>query len=97
MERRQQLAQDQEQQQQIDRLVDELVQAYKDGQGSTPPEDSWSSPPLTLAFFDFRRRDALSARAGEAEFVMLSVTHTLRTSGRVVIVEREVLQKVLAS
>ena len=96
VERRQQLAQDQEQQQQIDRLVDELVQAYKDGQGSTPPEDSWSSPPLTLAFLDFRRRDALSARAGEAEFVMLSVTHTLRTSGRVVIVEREVLQKVLA-
>jgi tetratricopeptide (TPR) repeat protein len=39
VQRRQQLAQDQEQQQQIDRLVDELVQAYKDGAGSTP-EDS---------------------------------------------------------
>jgi hypothetical protein len=51
---------------------------------------------LTLAFVDFRRRDALAARAGEAEFVMLSVTHALRTSGRVVIVEREVLHKVLA-
>jgi class 3 adenylate cyclase/CHAT domain-containing protein/predicted negative regulator of RcsB-dependent stress response len=95
-ERHQQLAQDREQQQRIDRLVDELVQAYREDTDNAPVVDPWTSRPLTLAFLDFQRQGSLSARAGEAEFVMLSVTHALRASGRVSIVGREVLHRVLA-
>ena len=40
--------------------------------------------------------NAQSGRAGQAEFVVLSLTQALRTSGRVTVVEREVLDKVLA-
>jgi tetratricopeptide (TPR) repeat protein len=95
-ERRQELAEDRDRQQAIDRLVDELVQAYQDGGKEATPGDGWTSRPLTLAFLDFQRQGGFSPRAGEAEFVMLSITHALRTSRRVAIVEREVLHKVLS-
>jgi Tfp pilus assembly protein PilF len=95
-ERRQQLARDQDQQAQLDRLVDELVQMYKEEGKPPEPGDGWTSRPLTLAFLDFQRQGSVAARAGEAEFVMLSVTHAMRTHGRVAIVERDVLHKVLA-
>ena len=95
-ERRQQTTHDREAQARIDQLVDALVQAYQSDTPPTSPEDAWTSRQLTLAFVDFQRRGGLSARAGEAEFVMLSLTHALRASGRVSIVEREVLDKVLA-
>ncbi len=95
-ERRQQTAQDREAQARIDQLVDALVQAYQSDEPPIPPADGWTSRRLTLAFADFRRRGSLSARAGEAEFVMLSLSHALRASGRLSIVEREVLDKVLA-
>jgi tetratricopeptide (TPR) repeat protein len=95
-ERRQQIAQDKAQQEQIDRLVEELVQAYKHSASPVASVDAWTSRPLTLAFLDLKRQGRLSARAGEAEFIMLSITHLLRNSGRVAIVEREVLNQVLA-
>lgn len=95
-ERRRQIARDDAQQQQIDRLVADLVQAYQSGKQPIDPGDGWTSRPLTLAFLNFQRQGSLSARAGEAAFVMLSVTHALRSSGRVAIVEREILNKVLA-
>jgi len=95
-ERRQQLAQDREQQQRIDQLVDELVRAYREDPRPAAPEDDWASRPLTLAFLPFQHQENPSARAGEAEFVVLSLTQALRASGRVTVVEREVLDKVLA-
>jgi tetratricopeptide (TPR) repeat protein len=95
-ERRQQLAQDREQQQRIDQLVDELVRAYREDPRPAAPEDEWTSRPLTLAFLPFQHQENLSARAGQAEFVVLSLTQALRASGRVTVVEREVLDKVLA-
>ena len=95
-ERRQQLTQDREQQQRIDQLVDELVRAYREDPRPAAPEDEWTSRPLTLAFLPFQHQEALSARAGQAEFVVLSLTQALRASGRVTVVEREVLDKVLA-
>jgi len=95
-ERRQQLAQDREQQQRIDQLVDELVRAYREEPRPAAPEDEWTSRPLTLAFLPFQHQENLAARAGQAEFVVLSLTQALRASGRVTVVEREVLDKVLA-
>ena len=95
-ERRQQLAQDREQQQRIDQLVDELVRAYREDPRPAAPEDDWTSRPLSLAFLPFQHQEALSGRAGQAEFVVLSLTQALRASGRVTVVEREVLDKVLA-
>jgi class 3 adenylate cyclase/CHAT domain-containing protein/predicted negative regulator of RcsB-dependent stress response len=95
-ERRQQIARDDTRQQQVDRLVADLVEAYQNGDTSSDAGDGWTSKPLTLAFLDFQRQGSLSARAGEAVFIMLSVTDALRSSGRVAIVEREILNKVLA-
>jgi class 3 adenylate cyclase/CHAT domain-containing protein/tetratricopeptide (TPR) repeat protein len=95
-ERREQLAQDQEQQERIDRLVDELVRAYQEDNTPHPPGDGWTSRPLTLAFLDFRDQGNPSANVGAAEFFVLSATQALRASRRVTIVEREVLDKVLA-
>jgi tetratricopeptide (TPR) repeat protein len=95
-ERREQLTQDQAQQQRIDQLVDELVRAYKEDGRPAPTGDDWTSRPLTLAFLDFQQQGGPTGRAGEAEFIVLAMGHALRASGRLTIVEREVLDKVLA-
>jgi class 3 adenylate cyclase/tetratricopeptide (TPR) repeat protein len=94
-ERREQLARDTERRQRIDQLVAELVRAHRQGQRQPPPRDGWTSMPLTLAFLSLQHQGAPSPRAGEEEFLRLSMVQALRTSGRIIPVEREILDKLL--
>jgi tetratricopeptide (TPR) repeat protein len=95
-QRRAQLALDKDKQERIDRLVAELLQTHKEGRQSSTPSDAWTSPPLTLAFVDMQTQGTLSPRAGEPEFFWLRLTQALRTHGRLDLVEREVMDKLLA-
>jgi tetratricopeptide (TPR) repeat protein len=95
-ERRAKLTQDQEQQERIDKLVAELLQLHKDGRPPPDPGDGWTSSRLTLAFLPMQARGTVSAQAGEEDFLFLRLVDTLQATGRVTVVERELLEKVLA-
>ena len=96
-QRKKQLTEDQERSQQIDALVAELIRSYKekDKKGTPTNEDSWTSTPLTLTVLNFERRGAPSLRDGEDEYFLLQLTAHLQESGRVQLVERDVLPKLL--
>jgi len=95
-ERRVQLQQDQEKQERIDKLVAELLQLHREGR--PPPEqgDDWTSSRLTLAFLPMQVRGTVSARAGEEDFLFLRLVDTLQATGRIAVVERDLLEKALA-
>jgi tetratricopeptide (TPR) repeat protein len=94
-ERREQLAQDKQKQERIDQLVSELIQLSREGKARESPGDGWTSMPLTLAFLDVQVQGALPSRAGEEEFLWLRMAEGLKASGRIEIVERAVLDKLL--
>jgi tetratricopeptide (TPR) repeat protein len=95
-EQRQQLAEDTQRQQRLDQLVAELLQAHREGKTQGPAGDGWTSPPLTLAFLDFRYQGPPTVRAGQEDFLLLRMTQALQADGRVAIVERALLDKLLA-
>jgi Tfp pilus assembly protein PilF len=95
-ERRVQDTQDKEKQQRIDTLVAELLQKHRQGVASQQPADTWTSAPLTLAFLPLQVRGALSARAGEEDAFLLRLADALQTTGRIIVVERELLDTMLA-
>jgi tetratricopeptide (TPR) repeat protein len=98
-ERREQLSRDTEQQQRLDALVARLAQVYRDGKVPERPaaeRDEWTSIPITLAFLPLQTKGTLPARAGDEDFIILSLTQALKASGRITVVEREVLDKLLS-
>jgi tetratricopeptide (TPR) repeat protein len=95
MQRRQQVARDDDKQRRLDQLVTELVQAHQQGTPRARPGDDWTSIPLTLAFLDVQARGTLAPRAGEEEFLRLRLTQALQADNRLLLLEREVLEKLL--
>ena len=95
-QRREQLALDKEKQERIDRLVAELLQAHQEGQQPSSPSDAWTSPSLTLALMAIQMQGTLSPRAGEPEFLWLRLTQAMQAHGRLKLVERELMDKLLA-
>src|SRR5262249_48826266 len=96
VEQRARAAQDREKQERVDQLVASLLQAYKEGR--PPPEqgDGWTSAPLTLAFIPLHTQGTPSPRAGEEEVLLLRLTNALQATGRITVVERDILDKILA-
>jgi TolB-like protein len=60
------------------------------------PEDVWTSRPLTLALFPLERKNTPAVGAGSDELIESHITQALRASGRLKVVERAILEKVLA-
>ena len=94
-ERRGQLAADEERLERLDRLVQDLLQLHRQGQRRADSGDDWTSTPLTFALMSLETRGVLS-RAGEADFLALRLQDTLQATGRITVVEREILDKILA-
>jgi tetratricopeptide (TPR) repeat protein len=94
-ERREKLARDKQTQERIDLLVSDLVRTYQEGKRREIPGDGWTSTPLTLALLDVQTQGTLASRAGEEEFLFLRMVEGLRASGRLEIVERATLDKLL--
>jgi class 3 adenylate cyclase/CHAT domain-containing protein len=59
-------------------------------------DDAWTSRPLTLALFPLERKGLPSAGAGADELVESHIVQVLQTSGRIKVVERAILEKLLA-
>jgi tetratricopeptide (TPR) repeat protein len=95
LQRRQQVARDDDRQRRLEQLVTELVQAHQQGPQRSEQGDGWTSTPLTLAFLDVQARGTLAPRAGEEEFLRLRLTQALQADNRLLLLEREVLEKLL--
>jgi hypothetical protein len=57
--------------------------------------EEWTSKPMTLAFIDFETKGKGGLMEGEDDFLRLSITNALKDSGRVKVVERAMLDKIL--
>jgi peroxiredoxin/Flp pilus assembly protein TadD len=77
-------------------LVNELVEAFRSGKAPPPPEDDWTPRALVVSFLDFQNRLGPLARDGLAEALLLDLTRRLQESGRVKVVERELIDKLLS-
>ena len=96
VERRERATQDREKQERIDQLVASLLQAQKEGKPSTEQGDGWTSPPLTLALLPVHTQGTPSPRAGEEDVLILKFVDALQATGRIIVLERDILDKLLA-
>lgn len=82
---------------QIDRLVKDLAERYRNRQAQkNNVEDDWTSRPLVFAFIDFQEKGGLSDRDGLASILTAQLADQLNASGRVNVVDRVVLDRLLA-
>ncbi len=82
----------------MDQLVKDLVERYK-SQKAQPPtavEDGWTSRPLVLTFVDIQEKGGLSSRDGLAMVLATRLGELLNASGRLQVVERAVMERLLS-
>ena len=87
------IARDEKRQQRIDQLVQDLLNSM--GQAPLAEEsDGWTSQPLTLWIIDFKTK-GYSIQEGEETLLLSGITDQLLEKGRVQLVERALLDKLL--
>jgi len=91
-------SQDAEKAKRVDALVNELAGKFKRGEVSKPPagRDDWTSPPLTISLLGLESRGRMAFREGEYDFMTLKIGQALETQTRARLVERNVMDKLLA-
>ncbi|MBT8341059.1 MAG: tetratricopeptide repeat protein [Desulfatitalea sp.] len=82
----------------IDQLIDTLVKRYKSQAAiaGAQPEDDWTSRPMVLTFVDIQESGGLPARDGLSIALATRLGELLTSSGRVQVVERAVLERLLS-
>ena len=84
------------QKERMDRLVKELAKRYREQQKARPvDEDTWTSRSMVLTFLDFQEKGALSERDGLSVFVTSQLSNQLNDTGRVQVVERILVERLL--
>lgn len=86
---------DKARQQRIDKLVGELAESFRKGEVMQTQGDSRTSGPITISFLSFSSKGSPASREGEDEFFLFKLSAILQENGRVQIVERELLDKLL--
>ncbi len=94
-ERQQAFATDKSRLLSMKRRVKELLAAFQKSKGKGADNAAWTSTPLTVLLLPLQRKGSLAVRAGEKEFIQYSVENTLQKSGRVTLVELELLDTLL--
>lgn len=79
----------------VDKLVKELAERFRTQQKQPKPEDTWTSPPMVLSFVDFQETGGLSEREGMSTVLTAQLAEQLKASGRVKVVDRVLLDKLL--
>jgi tetratricopeptide (TPR) repeat protein/peroxiredoxin len=80
----------------MDHLIKDLVERYKSQKASPPKvEDEWTSRPMVMSFVDFQEKGALSERDGLSNVIVSQLTDALNASGRVNVVERTLVERLL--
>ena len=94
-----QLEQDRSAKSRVDGLVKDLAERYRNRQQvaalSDTEADGWTSRPLVLSFVDFKETGGLPVRDGYATILTSQLAEALNASGRVQVVERVVVEKLL--
>jgi tetratricopeptide (TPR) repeat protein/peroxiredoxin len=81
----------------IDTLVKDLAERYRKHRGakSGGASDGWTSRPMVLSIVDLRQSGQLAERDGFAEVFTDQLSDTLNGTGRVQVVERAIVEKLL--
>lgn len=79
----------------VDKLVKDLAERFRAQQKLPKPEDTWTSPPMVLSFVDFQEQGGLSERDGMSTVLTSKLAEQLKASGRVKVVDRIILDKLL--
>ncbi len=80
----------------IDKLVKELAQRYKRQQSIfSRKKDQWTSRPMILTFVDMQEKGGLAQRDGMPAVLSTYLTGQLNASGRVQVVERVLIERLL--
>ncbi len=90
------LQQDAERKKRMDNLVKELAERFRT-QSKSPSggEDTWTSRPMVITFVDVQERGGLGERDGFAGVLTAHLTEQLNASGRVQVVERALVERLL--
>ena len=91
------LQNDAERKKRIDGLVKRLADRYRKRRQSQPaePEDTWTSRPMIMTFIDLQEKGGLSERDGLSSVMMIQLSDQLNASGRIQVVERVLIEKLL--
>ncbi len=90
------LQKDVERKKRIDKLISDLAERYRSRKKTmVKSEDEWTSPPMVISFVDFREKGGLAERDGFSTVLMTQLTDSLNASGRVKVVERVVIERLL--
>jgi len=97
IQRTQEMVMEKEQAERLNQEISELVQRYKEGKlaGVSEAGDEWTSKPITMAFIDFETKGKFGLMEGEDDFLRLAITSALKETGRIKVVEREKLDKIV--
>jgi len=91
------LQQDTEKRKEIDRLVKDLAERFRQQQKEPPKStDDWTSRPMVLTFVDFQETGGLSERDGFSTVITSELGDKLNASGRLKVVERVLLDQLLS-
>jgi hypothetical protein len=81
----------------INDLVADLAKRFREQKGvSQASKDDWTSRPMVLSFVDFQEKGGLAERDGYGMVLTTQLADELNASGRVKVVEREVMDRLLS-
>jgi tetratricopeptide (TPR) repeat protein len=90
------LQKDVERKKRMDQLIKELASRYRSQKEARQKgEDTWTSQPMVLSFVDFQEKGGLSERDGFSMVLMAQLGDYLNASGRVRVVERVLMERLL--
>ena len=90
------LQKDIERKKRVDALVKELAERFRSGPTpSDPTPNGWTSRPMVMTFLDFQEKGGLAERDGFSEVSITQLTEQLNASGRVKVVERLLMERLL--
>jgi tetratricopeptide (TPR) repeat protein len=80
----------------VDKLVKELAARFRSQKSIFPKfKDTWTSRPMILSFVDLQEKGGLAERDGLSSVLIAGLTDKLNASGRVRVVERVLIERLL--
>ncbi len=90
------LQRDAERKKRMDQLIKDLAARYRSQKETAQKaEDTWTSQPMVLTFVDFQEKGGLNERDGFSTVLLTQLTDHLNSSGRVKVVERILIERLL--
>jgi tetratricopeptide (TPR) repeat protein/peroxiredoxin len=87
---------DAERSKRVNQLVKDLAERYRSQKKTAAKvEDEWTSQPMILTFIDFQEKGIIPERDGFSDVLIAQLTDSLNASGRVKVVERALIERLL--